>query len=856
MNFLPSLSAWHFAFAGLVCAAGPFLIHLLNRRRYRVVHWAAMDFLREAIQRNRKFLQVRDILLLILRTVAILLFGAALAKPYYSRGEQKFDGTQPLHAVVVIDNSLSMGYQAESASGNLLDRAKERTREFLDKLPKGSRISIIPLCGSQYGYSPDPYDTKDAALESLARIEVVDRSASVQRAINEAKKACEASPELAKRVIVLGDQQRSNWADLTGAVAFKDLPSVQFVDVGPTEWENSWISDLRIQDGLADVETPATFIVDVHHRGSSPRPAVQVTLHVDGVEVASKTVALDPADGARQVTFEYVFSAHQPEPGRAVFVPVKATLTPDSLPLDDERHLIAPVVAALPVVFVDQYGADEEDSHKNRLGETRHLRKLLAPVTNRGETSLQLVRIRHLKIDELNKETLADARLVVIAGIESPGDHVTLLREYVQQGGQLVIAAGAKFDQVAWTAAAWRDGQGILPAPLKKEPLGTLPEEAGNQLNPFYISYESMSADEYFHLPDTSENDLRDLYSEPFFFKAVETDLSDEVLRELRNADVKRLQDELQSAAEIDAHRRALAEQEKSGKLGDTERAALREVEAQWRQLHPEWLLWRQPQLTTAEDDLPSDADERRHRLEAISQSLAPRSLARFTNEVGVPYLVERPIGAGKVLFVSSGLQSSWNTLPKTNTMFLFDRILRSMIQTTLPRRNFNAQERITLPLLSEDRQLDIQLSRPNGNLRTETLDIGFIGKEQRGVTVTNALSRGLYRVSAMGVDTSDLAARQNADQRPVALWEIPLGINGDSSESDLEKMSHEKFDELAAGANNIRWVGGNEEISLAGAQIHGQTSWWYFVLAVLICLLAELAILAWPSFKQTQPIT
>ena len=43
-----------FAIAGLIAAAGPIIIHLLNRRRFRVVEWAAMDFLRQAMQRSRR----------------------------------------------------------------------------------------------------------------------------------------------------------------------------------------------------------------------------------------------------------------------------------------------------------------------------------------------------------------------------------------------------------------------------------------------------------------------------------------------------------------------------------------------------------------------------------------------------------------------------------------------------------------------------------------------------------------------------------------------------------------------------------------------------------------------------------
>jgi hypothetical protein len=194
MGFV-SFTFWPFAALGALCALGPLVIHLLNRRRYRVVNWAAMEFLRQAIQRNRRILQIRDILLLILRTAAVLLFGLALARPYFATQQQAFDARQPLHAVLVIDNSLSMAY--ESLEGSLLDKAKERARQFVELLPTGSRVSLIAACGSRARLSIDPYDSKESALEALEQIEIVDRSASFARAANEALAACQMAPELA-----------------------------------------------------------------------------------------------------------------------------------------------------------------------------------------------------------------------------------------------------------------------------------------------------------------------------------------------------------------------------------------------------------------------------------------------------------------------------------------------------------------------------------------------------------------------------------------------------------------------------------------------------------------------------------
>lgn len=72
-----------FAIAGLLAAAGPVLVHLLNRRRQRVVAWGAMEFLREALQRQRKRFELRDIVLLMLRMLAVMALGLGLSRPFW-----------------------------------------------------------------------------------------------------------------------------------------------------------------------------------------------------------------------------------------------------------------------------------------------------------------------------------------------------------------------------------------------------------------------------------------------------------------------------------------------------------------------------------------------------------------------------------------------------------------------------------------------------------------------------------------------------------------------------------------------------------------------------------------------------
>jgi hypothetical protein len=53
----------------------------------------------------------------------------------------------------------------------------------------------------------------------------------------------------------------------------------------------------------------------------------------------------------------------------------------------------------------------------------------------------------------------------------------------------------------------------------------------------------------------------------------------------------------------------------------------------------------------------------------------------------------------------------------------------------------------------------------------------------------------------------------------------------------------------LAEGSP-LAWLEEGDDISLAGATLRGQNLWWYFALLVLVLLLLEMTVLAWPSVK------
>ena len=127
---------------GLILAAAPIIIHLLNRRRFQLVEWAPMKYLKLTIRNNRRRVRIEQLLLLLLRTLLIILLILTLARPALSgAGAGGWLARRArVSRIVVIDDSLSMGYRQGGKSA--LDLVKEASAEIIHGTGRLSRWMI------------------------------------------------------------------------------------------------------------------------------------------------------------------------------------------------------------------------------------------------------------------------------------------------------------------------------------------------------------------------------------------------------------------------------------------------------------------------------------------------------------------------------------------------------------------------------------------------------------------------------------------------------------------------------------------------------------------------------------------
>jgi hypothetical protein len=151
--------------------------------------------------------------------------------------------------------------------------------------------------------------------------------------------------------------------------------------------------------------------------------------------------------------------------------------------------------------------------------------------------------------------------------------------------------------------------------------------------------------------------------------------------------------------------------------------------------------------------------------------------------------------------------------------------------------------EQLTLPVAEADRNATIRVARPDG--MSETLSVDALGGDLYGVAVRDVTERGIYTVTATRPDLSDREGKETK------LWTVPIAVNGPSRESEPAVLDAVAFRERIGKQDNVKWIGRGERINLEGARVSGQDFWWWLMLGVLLCLLAEFVVLGFPQWQR-----
>lgn len=456
LAFLNPLLLW-----ALPLAAVPIVIHLLNRRRFQRVPWAAMEYLLAAMKRNRKRLRMEQWLVLLLRTLAVLLLVSLVARPQLGGGG--LIGTRT-HHLVLLDDSASMTQR--SGSTTLFDRAVDRVRSLADDLANRRDGDLFSLVRTSRPTTPDLW-TARVGPELGRRVGALLKELAVGDGAPDLGLVLQANGQRAAQVkeagrteyYVVSDQRAQDWATdddkarpavLAALQALRpELDHLTVLSVGG-QHHNLAIADVRLLDRVAVVGVPVQIAIDVQNHGLDATQPTTVGFEVDG---KSRVVRPVPqlAPGERvAIPIAHTFA----QPG---FHRLEAQLeASDLFLLDDRRTLALEVRDRSRVLLVD--GQPDED-----LGEVFYLQIAFEP----GGEALSGIETLVIHDTAFAETELEPFDLIWLANVQALSPTAAQrLEAFVAAGGGLVISLGAQVDVGRYNELLWRDGKGLLPLPL------------------------------------------------------------------------------------------------------------------------------------------------------------------------------------------------------------------------------------------------------------------------------------------------------------------------------------------------------------------------------------------------------
>jgi hypothetical protein len=484
------------AIAGCAVAV-PVIIHLLNRRRFKIVTWAAMRFLLAAQRKNTRRMRLEQLLLLAIRSLVVLLLITAMASvaPW---AEALWHRVNPeggvavsatgyrSYRVLVVDGSFSMaqrpGRRPNAAAGDgdeasCFEKARALAARIVRDSPGGDGFSVVLMAAPPRRVVPEPSEDSRKVAAEIEGLKLPHGNADLAATLSTVESLLQLAPPkfVDKEVYFLTDLQQSTWVARQPAAVASLLQRIQakartiLVDVGRDGVNNLAVSGLFVDDDVATPGRATTIVATLQNFGNETREAVRVSLLVGRARATASEPAFEMrpvheavvrAERGQQVpvAFSYKF----PTEGEYL---LQVQSENDALDLDDTRYAVVTVKKDVPVLLVNGKPAALAFDQA-----TEWLRVALNPFD--GERSPTGVAARPKVI---GTAAFADEG----QGDLTPYDCVFLcdlpaismaesrrLDGHLRRGGGAVLFLGDQVQAGEYNRVLYRGGQGILPAAL------------------------------------------------------------------------------------------------------------------------------------------------------------------------------------------------------------------------------------------------------------------------------------------------------------------------------------------------------------------------------------------------------
>ena len=201
MTFLQPLILW-----GLPLVLLPVIIHLINRMRHQPRQWAAMQFLLAATRSSTSHAKLRNLLILLMRVLAVLTLLLFLARPLVGGWMGWALAAAPDAILLLVDRSASMESRVAGADESLREYALKMLAKAAEEFEHASHLVLLDSATRQASELPSA-----ASLLKWPDTQPTDTAADLPAMLQTALDWLIENQAGTAEIWIASDLQASNW---------------------------------------------------------------------------------------------------------------------------------------------------------------------------------------------------------------------------------------------------------------------------------------------------------------------------------------------------------------------------------------------------------------------------------------------------------------------------------------------------------------------------------------------------------------------------------------------------------------------------------------------------------------------
>ena len=421
MTFLSPSILW-----GMLAITIPIIIHLISLRHTRDTEFSTLRFIKSLKHETIRHLRIKQWLLVLLRTIAILCLILMFSRPLMTGTlTSKLAGDIESRAVIVVDNSASMAVQTDD--GTLLDRAKSSLPAILKGLEGETTVELYQTNPPRKLFSGS-HEEGRSIMTIVKGIVQTNMTDNLWTMIDSVLQMVEAS-EPNRECFIISD--------------FQSAPSFTIDSLNPnSDWKYYCILQPKVENNisisevsvLSQIKLPNHLVklnTRVGNGGVTEKRNIPVELYLNDERVGQIVSQFEPNKFK-----DFMFQVY---PGKTGIINGKIVIPDDDFPMDNFRNFDLVIPNQIAVKIIGQ-----------SMEELFLLDLALSAIT--GETELLLID-RDLS-DDVERLFLSDIDILLLHNPTNLSNSaIEDLQRFLMNGGGLIWFVGNDLNQtdpVAW----------------------------------------------------------------------------------------------------------------------------------------------------------------------------------------------------------------------------------------------------------------------------------------------------------------------------------------------------------------------------------------------------------------------